>query len=160
MFGLFRIRNRNPFGILRRDMIEDAVYVSGTNQVAETGDTYFPMIPRAEARKRLRMRTGLLTKPVSRKAPLKAHVNAARWIADCPYCKSAEFAWEDGLFYCDHCHNKEDNGKLRRVVMPGERKRIEDVLSARRISNRNWRIGETVDSLIAENLKFLHGLEV
>jgi len=116
----------------------------------ETAVTYFPKIDRPEARKRLRDRPLVLNKEVSSKT-LRANINHSRWIVNCPFCNSAEFLFEDKRFFCTECQNEEIEGKLYKVITPGNRLQIEALLEARPIPNRNWKHPQTIDDLIEEN---------
>ena len=131
-------------------------YVAGSARAVETSDTYLPKILRTKARQTLAKRPLILKQPIDEGGMLYAYVNHARWVVDCPNCNSAETAWEDGYFMCSECHNSDVGGKLKRVVMPINRKGIENALSVRQPLNRNWFINETLDDLIAENIK--HGV--
>lgn len=75
---------------------------------------------------------------------VEARVNHGRWLVDCPACKGAELASEDG-FICCSC----GAGRYT-VVWPDNRADIETVLDSRPVANRNWHLGETVDDLLAE----------
>jgi len=120
------------------------VYIAGTKTVVDTGDTYFgeiaklPIAGRDEAVKLLNIRDRLLTLPVLDAKPIEARIEYARYIVDCPNCNNAEFAFEDKLFLCSLCKNSNVGGKVRKVKMPKERKKIEDELSKRPIKNRHW----------------------
>ena len=93
----------------------------------------------------------------SPKAIVYASVNHSRWIVECPTagCGGAQVASEtDPRFLCHLCQNAAAGGKWLHVVWPGieERAEIERVLLARELDNRNWRPGETIDFLKAENI--------
>ncbi len=87
--------------------------------------------------------------------PVTAFVNHGAWLIKCPNpdCKGAEYAWEEGFFYCFSCHNGYMGHKIRRSVFPPERRAIEKALERRPLLNRNWLQGETVGDLQAENKK-------
>lgn len=129
-------------------------YFAGVNRSIDTGDTYFKEIKRSKDSERI----FISKKTISNDTPLKARVDHARYIVDCPNCKNAEFAFEDSLFYCSVCHNSDINGQSRRVAMPIYRKEIEHILGKRKTINRHWWPSETIDDLKNENIK--HGLEV
>jgi len=91
--------------------------------------------------------------------------NWGRWVADCPQsgCPNAEHYGEPsgsprgGLelewFRCSFC------GWTGRAVWPDNLSGIEKVLRLRPVpSTRNWLPGETVETLVAENLE--HGIGV
>ena len=83
---------------------------------------------------------------------LQAIVNAGRWVVQCPYCAGAEYAREDKIFMCQSCWNGTDR-KWLPVVFPPDRQEIEAILIKRmNPGNRNWRPGETIDFLKAENM--------
>lgn len=81
---------------------------------------------------------------------LKPYVNRGRWIVKCE-CGGGEFAFDDGLFMCRSCWNSKHGHKYRRVIWPRSRKRIEMLLMARPLDNRNWFNDELVSHLVAEN---------
>jgi len=134
------------------------MYIPGSKNVIDTGDTYFneiaqePISGNREAKYKLQ-RERIKRLEVSAGQPLKARAEHARWIVDCPNCNSAEFAFEDGLFFCSLCQNSDIQGRTRRVTIPTERKQIEDTLSKRPIKNRHWYPYETVKDLENENTK-------
>jgi len=83
-----------------------------------------------------------------------AYHNWGRWVADCadPACPNAEDL-ERGQagMVCSFC------GQTQPVVWPADPVAIGRVLASRPVpSTRNWNPGETVDMLIAENIK--HGV--
>ena len=86
-----------------------------------------------------------------------ARVNAGRWIADCPTpdCHGAEYVDPGALmFFCCECRNAPTAHQPIRVAMPADRLRgqIEKALLERPVpATRNWRTGETVAQLRAEN---------
>jgi len=82
--------------------------------------------------------------------PLKAYVNHGRWVAKCE-CGGCELVWEEGLFFCMSCLNGAHGHKVRRVVFPRSRKRIEGLLAQRPVINRNWKPNETLAALEDEN---------
>ena len=136
-------------------------YVSGINRAIDTGDTYFNEIDKENISGRkiaikFLQRDRILNLPIYDFKPLDARIEHARFIVDCPNCNSAEFAFEDNLFFCSQCKNSDIQGKARRVIMPPERKQIEEILGKRPIINRHWNPGETVEALQNENI--LHGL--
>lgn len=91
--------------------------------------------------------------------PVYAFANHGRWMAQCPFCKSAQVAFEaDRRFLCAECGNGESGGKALPVVWPDDRARlrIEAALAPRPRDNRNWVPGETASQLEAENR--LHGV--
>jgi hypothetical protein len=138
------------------------MYIPGTKRSVETGDTYFNEISQESVSGRKQAvkfinRERILKLLVLDKT-LEARIEHSRWIVDCPNCNSAEYAFEDGLFFCSQCLNSNVQGKVYRVKIPKERKQIEDVLSKRAIKNRHWYPKENVKELETENLK--HGLEV
>jgi len=80
-------------------------------------------------------------------------VNHGRWIVRCPWCPSASFAREDGWFFCSDCGNSGVYRKHVRAPFPKQRKALETALSSRpNPINQNWRRGESVESLRAENV--------
>lgn len=83
--------------------------------------------------------------------PLQAIVNKGSWLVVCPKCGGAEYAWEEGWFFCCSCKNSYLGHKFRRAVFPEEREKIEDILALRPLANRNWTPGETFEDLEREN---------
>lgn len=91
-----------------------------------------------------------------------ARVEGGRWIADCPFCPSAQVVSPaDPRFLCaglDGCANGEIRGAFARVVFPAEpvREQIECVLCERPDrGTRNWLPGGKVGDLAAENAAHL-----
>jgi hypothetical protein len=86
--------------------------------------------------------------------PAYAEVNHGRWIAKCPFgCGGAEMVdFDRPSFFCCGCRNTPTFNRPVIVVVPENREAIEAVLLKRpEHPNRNWRPGETLDDLIAEN---------
>jgi len=138
-------------------------YICGILRAIDTGDTYFNEIAKenisgSRGAKEKLDRSILNRFQVYDGKPLEARAEYARWIVDCPNCNSAEFAFEDKLFFCSLCKNSDIQGKVRKVQMPEERQQIEAILSVRPIKNRHWFPNETVQDLENENIQ--HGLEV
>ena len=135
------------------------VYLAGTNRSVDTGDTYFKEISNSTAsgavigKKKINERSLISKKPIYQGEPLKARIEYSRYLVDCPNCNSAEFAFEDKLFFCSQCLNSDIQGKIRKVKMPKDRKEIEVILGKRAIKNRHWFPNETVEDLDKENLK-------
>lgn len=134
------------------------MYIPGSLRAVDTGDNYFDEIAKEsisgsrEAKLKLQ-RERIKKLGVFDGKPLEARIEHARYLVDCPNCNSAEFAFEDNLFFCSLCKNSNIQGKVRKVKMPANRKQIEDVLSVRPIKNRHWQEPETVDDLDKENKK-------
>ena len=131
-------------------------YIAGVKNPVDTGDTYFNEIAKegisgsAIANHKLQ-RDRIRGLGVYKGKALEARIEHARFLVDCPNCNSAEFAFEDGLFFCSLCKNSNIQGKARKVKMPIERKQIEDILSMRPIKNRHWHPSETLQDLAKEN---------
>jgi ribosomal protein L37AE/L43A len=92
--------------------------------------------------------------PLSRTAgaPLAAEVNQGRWIVRCPYCPGAAFASEaDPHFICNDCGNKANGYAWHPVTFPKAQPDIEAALDVREQRHQNWKPGETVAQLLAEN---------
>jgi len=83
--------------------------------------------------------------------PVKAFVNKGNWLVICPHCGGAEYAWEEGWFFCCSCKNSYLGHRYRRLVFPTDRAEIEAALVVRPLENRNWHITETVEDLEREN---------
>jgi len=138
-------------------------YVSGSLRSVDTGDTYFDEISKENISGRklavkFLQRDRILNLPVSDAKPLEARIEYARFIVDCPNCNSAEYAFEDKVFFCSQCGNSDIQGKAHKVKMPKDRSQIEAILSKRPIKNRHWKEPETVGDLEKENIT--HSLEV
>jgi len=134
------------------------MYIPGSLRSVDMGDTYFveiskePVSGNRGAKKKLQ-RERIRKLELYEGKSLEARAEHSRWIVDCPNCNSAEFAFEDNLFFCSLCKNSDIQGKVRKVVMPIERKQIEALLSTRPIKNRHWYPEETVADLENENIK-------
>ena len=132
------------------------MYIAGVKNAVDTGNTYFGEIANEnisgnrEAKHKLQ-RNRIKELEVYDGQSLEARIEHARFIVDCPNCNNAEFAFEDGLFFCSLCKNSDIQGKVRRVKMPIERKQIEGILALRPIKNRHWYPRETVKDLENEN---------
>ena len=130
-------------------------YISGSLRPVDTGDTYFTELLKEDisgnrgAKEKLQ-RDRIRNSEVYNGKPLEARIEYARFLVDCPNCLSAEFAFEDKLFFCSLCKNSDIGGKVRKVKMPKERKQIENILSVRPIKNRHW-TNETLQDLAKEN---------
>ena len=133
------------------------VYIAGVSRTVDTGDTYFNEISKSsisgsvEAKRKIK-RERLQSVEVYDGKPLDARIEHARWIVDCPNCNSAEFAFNDNLFFCSLCKNSDVEGKVRSVKTPKEKTTIELILSKRQIKNRHWLPGQTVKDLEDENI--------
>ncbi len=131
------------------------MYIPGSLRSVDMGDSYFAEIAKEGisgnrwAKEKLQ-RERIKKLEVYDGKPLEARVEHSRWICDCPNCNSAEFVFEDKLFFCSLCKNSDIGGKVRKVKMPKERKEIEDILSVRPIKNRHW-TKETLQELAKEN---------
>ena len=132
------------------------MYIAGIKNAVDTGNSYFgeiaqePIAGSTEAKRKL-IREDIRRLPVAGGKPLEARIEHARFIVDCPNCNSAEFYFDDKLFYCSLCHNSNVGGKAHKVKVPKDRKKIETILGKRPIQNRHWREPETVDDLENEN---------
>lgn len=83
-----------------------------------------------------------------------ARIDHGRWVVDCPFCPSAQMAFEeDHRFLCADCLNADASGAWVRVIWPkpAVRKAIEGPLVVRPKANQNWRPGESPAELRAEN---------
>jgi len=134
------------------------MYIAGVKNPVDTGDSYFneikdlPISGAVAAKDKLRERARLYTLPIYDGKPLEARIEYARYIVDCPNCHNAEFGFEDKLFLCSSCKNSDIGGQVRKVKMPKDRKKIEDILGKRKIINRHW-TDESVEKLQEENDK-------
>lgn len=76
-----------------------------------------------------------------------AYVNDSRWVADCPECAAGMLCASDNARTC--CL---ECGRLYAVAWPEDAEAIVAALSLRpRSANRNWKPGEPVTRLLAEN---------
>lgn len=85
----------------------------------------------------------------------QAYVSHGRWVVDCPHgCGSAQYASHSDLrFFCADCGNQ-GTGEWVTVEWPADRDGIEAELLLRPDpATRNWRPGETVEQLAAENVE-------
>jgi hypothetical protein len=86
---------------------------------------------------------------------VEAFVNDGRWLVKCPMdgCGGAQLASrKDPRFYCNECLNAGALGYWLRVTWPDDADEIEEVLRHRPLTTQqNWRPGETVADLRAEN---------
>lgn len=83
-----------------------------------------------------------------------AYVNHGRWVADCPTagCGGAMLVLKGGEFLCGTCFNAEIGGEYRPIVWPDDAGEIESLLVVRPLPvHMNWRPGETLADLAAEN---------
>lgn len=87
---------------------------------------------------------------------VRPRVNQGRWIVDCPSCPGAQLASpEVDRFFCVDCLNVAHGGQWLPVQWPEpqDRDAIEAALLARpAIANRSWHPGETIGTLLAENV--------
>lgn len=83
-----------------------------------------------------------------------ARVEHGRWLVDCPFCASAQFACrDDPRFFCVACLNEQAGALWIRVLWPPDPQAIEDVLRSRLTVNANWHPSESVADLVAENVE-------
>lgn len=83
-----------------------------------------------------------------------ARIDQGRWLADCPHCNGSEAVEPDTpLFYCLNSWCSRPTGNLYAPLrFPKERVAIERVLLDRpNPTTRNWRRGESLADLRAEN---------
>ena len=90
--------------------------------------------------------------------PVVAILNHGNWLVVCPECYGAEYAFEEGWFFCCSCKNSKVGHKYRRFIFPVQRKAIEELMVVRPLDNRNWQLGETVAKLKKENLDHVNEL--
>lgn len=91
-------------------------------------------------------------KPGTKEQSVDAWIKQGHWVVDCPDCPNNMYVSKTGLFLCSACGNFATEGHSRPVRFPANRKQIEAVLHARPAVFRNWRAGESVGDLAAENL--------
>ena len=120
-----------------------------------TGNLYFRKTPNWESYRRLVLIPELASHMIREQgyantSPLRAYVNYGRWCVKCE-CGGGEFAWDEGWMMCRSCFNAKHGHKYRPVVFPKDKERIEQILMVRPLDNRNWRPGESISDLQAEN---------
>jgi len=133
------------------------MYVAGSKRSVDSGETYFREVSGinkagSKIAKKYLDRARLSNIPKAVEAPLNARIDHARWIVDCPNCNSAEYAFDNDLFWCSECNNS-DVTRVRMVRIPQgpRRELIEQLLSIRKIKNRNWNSSESIQDLEEEN---------
>ena len=92
---------------------------------------------------------------------LDAEINQGRWLVECPQkCGGAITVTSQApYFLCPYCGSDENLGKWYNVRFPSDKVAIERELLRRpakdnhHATTRNWRSGETVAALRAENQK-------
>lgn len=89
--------------------------------------------------------------------PIVVFANEGRWVAQCSDCNGAQLASRtDPRFMCVECANVLNHGAFRPLLWPRNVAAIEKLLEQRPLRrNRNWRPGETVKDLKAENAVFI-----
>ncbi len=76
---------------------------------------------------------------VDKAHPVYAEVNHGRWLAVCE-CGGAEYVDPKvPIFFCQACGNAAYGGRVRHVVFPRARRRIERELLAAPVRERHWR---------------------
>ena len=126
-----------------------------------TGNVYFNQSFKVRYQShllRLMQKHGIGPRGLVEESSMAAIIRQGRWILLCsnPKCKGAEFAWEEGFFYCASCLNAHVDHKMIVTKFPKERREIEAILEPRNIPNRNWEPPETLEDLEAENTE--HGI--
>jgi len=92
---------------------------------------------------------------------VRAWVNQGNWVVNCPHCKGSQIAEPGHPFYCVDCLMVGNEGYAQKVWFPGARRTIERLLMMRPDpATRNYLVGETVDSLRAENLEHHLGTDI
>jgi len=87
--------------------------------------------------------------------PIAVFVNEARWIVQCPDCKSAQLACKtDPRFMCHECANVRNGGQWRPTLWPKSVDKVEVALGKRLPVNQNWLPSETVADMVAENVAY------
>lgn len=86
-------------------------------------------------------------------------VNHGRWIVNCPFCPSAEYAsLEDRRFFCTDCGNPLVGGAWLPVRWPAHHAEIERLLVSRPRTARNWMPHESLKDLERENVVHRGGI--
>jgi hypothetical protein len=71
-----------------------------------------------------------------------ARLDWGRWIADCPFCKGAEYVSRVGrLFFCLSCGMKDNGGHPMHAVFPRDLQEIEASAASKSVEFQNWRRG-------------------
>lgn len=83
--------------------------------------------------------------------PVAARVDHGRWLADCPWCRSAILVAPGDPFWCPDCGNAPVHGQDLQLVWPSERAAIDAALDRRLPINRHWFPDESVEDLELEN---------
>jgi len=79
-----------------------------------------------------------IDKTVDTQHPVYAQISHGRWIAVCE-CGGAEYVTpDDPVFFCNSCGNRIVSHRLRKVIFPKSRKRIEKKLLSEPLEKRNW----------------------
>ncbi|QPC81075.1 hypothetical protein G4Y79_15330 [Phototrophicus methaneseepsis] len=91
------------------------------------------------------------------KGVVYAEVISGTWAVKCPFtgCHGALVAEPGEPYFCPDCLNQENNFKPCNVVFPEKKEVIETLLLIRPKPNRNWVVGETMESLRFENAAYL-----
>lgn len=85
--------------------------------------------------------------------PVPMQINASRMIANCDVCGEAMAVNPGETFFCMGCLNYQNGNLARPVDFPDDLQDLCAVLLKRPATRtRNWLPGETVQSLIEENL--------
>jgi hypothetical protein len=85
-----------------------------------------------------------------------AQVNDHRWIVRCPFCNGAQLAHRtDRRFFCVDCLSAPAGGRWVKVTWPANTASIDAILSQRPAAGQ-WKPGEPVVALVAENIAAGH----
>jgi len=72
--------------------------------------------------------------------PVYAEIDHGRWLAVCDVCGGAEYVDpQEPIFFCQACGNARFEGRVRHVVFPRARRRIERELLKKPVNERQWR---------------------
>lgn len=91
----------------------------------------------------------------------RARVDKGRWLADCPFCPSAQHVSKaDRRFFCCDCLMAPIDGAMIEVLWPShdEIVEIERLLGLRKATARDWQPNESLNQLANENTE--HGVPV
>jgi hypothetical protein len=92
----------------------------------------------------------------------RARVDHGRWMADCPFCPSAQIiSKDDRRYFCPECVMEKIGGAMVHVVWPSDDKvaEIERLLLRRpRPAAMGWMPNQSVSELAIENVE--HGVGV
>ena len=143
-----------PFRTDRIVSYEDWTEWTTPSNVFPEGVGYRRFIQFWAAKAKIAVPDGTQISPIT----IHAYISEGRWVADCPAgCGGALMVTpNDRWYFCVNC-----GSGWHRVLFPTAKRAIETILLKRPLEGgipktRNWRVGESVAQLRAENLA--HGV--